>query len=274
MQGRREDALPFDVTVERPAAAATGFELSRNVATVRMKKPGQTETRNTWTPPSLNRSVTTTNGRSIIMQFYGTPIAPGRCRLITGFFVKAKLPWIAKLLMSKFEWYFHLVRVRLLAHFTTLTHICEINVGDALPRLRVPAHSLNLLVHFIAANSCRSYKFGSAQLAQVNWLPVTRFQHGVGERTAANTLVVKNSGAPFLACSALYATNVQLHDKAPQGQHKVLDSDNFILHVQERLLQRQGNDWRKAFYLPAAADTGVNQFRRRVAAVCGSWKDG
>ncbi|KAI8463754.1 MAG: hypothetical protein J3K34DRAFT_136285 [Monoraphidium minutum] len=45
------------------------------------------------------------------------------------------------------------------------------------------------------------------------------------------------------------------------GQQVVLDSDAFLLHVQERLLQQSQGGWRRSFYLPASADTGVIKFR-------------
>lgn len=45
------------------------------------------------------------------------------------------------------------------------------------------------------------------------------------------------------------------------GQQVVLDSDAFLLHVQERLLRQSSGGWRRNFYLPATADTGVIKFR-------------
>lgn len=41
------------------------------------------------------------------------------------------------------------------------------------------------------------------------------------------------------------------------GQNQVLDSDAMLLHVQERLLHEgKDHNWKSAFYMPAAADTG------------------
>ncbi|KAG2490580.1 hypothetical protein HYH03_010974 [Edaphochlamys debaryana] len=45
-------------------------------------------------------------------------------------------------------------------------------------------------------------------------------------------------------------------------KHPVLDSDTYLLHVQERLLLETGNDWKGGFYMPAPADGSVVAMRR------------
>ncbi|GBF90562.1 hypothetical protein Rsub_03134 [Raphidocelis subcapitata] len=54
------------------------------------------------------------------------------------------------------------------------------------------------------------------------------------------------------------------------GQQVVLDSDAYLLHVQERLLQASpAGGWRQSFYLPATADTGIITFRTWMDQVGG-----
>ncbi|KXZ51973.1 hypothetical protein GPECTOR_11g95 [Gonium pectorale] len=45
-------------------------------------------------------------------------------------------------------------------------------------------------------------------------------------------------------------------------RHPILDGDTYMLHVQERLLRAQGDDWRRGYYMPAAADSSVVAMRR------------
>ncbi|GLC69204.1 hypothetical protein PLESTF_000801700 [Pleodorina starrii] len=46
-------------------------------------------------------------------------------------------------------------------------------------------------------------------------------------------------------------------------RHPVLDGDNYLLHVQERLLaQEHRGDWQASYYMPAPADGSVVAFRR------------
>jgi hypothetical protein len=74
-----------------PVPPTTGFQLTRDTAP--FKTPDRTDTVNSWTPPCLNSSVQTNErtGRSLVLTFYGVPVAPGKSRVITAFFTNGKV---------------------------------------------------------------------------------------------------------------------------------------------------------------------------------------
>ncbi|KXZ51963.1 hypothetical protein GPECTOR_11g86 [Gonium pectorale] len=45
-------------------------------------------------------------------------------------------------------------------------------------------------------------------------------------------------------------------------RNAVLDGDTYMLHIQERLLRAQGDDWQRGYYMPAPADSSVVAMRR------------
>eukprot|EP00775_Hariotina_reticulata_P005511 gene5511-5747_t len=86
-----------------------------------------TDTLNTFVPPVLNVSsqTNTVKGTTLVLTFYGIPLAPGRSRVITAFFTNAKMPgWVSKA-ASAAEWWFHLGQNQVLDSDAMLLHVQE-----------------------------------------------------------------------------------------------------------------------------------------------------
>jgi hypothetical protein len=97
--------------------------LFRDTAPFRTAAP--TDTVNTFVPPVLNVSsqTNTAKGTTLVLTFYGIPLAPGRSRVITAFFTDAKVPgWVSRAAAAA-EWWFHLGQNQVLDSDAMLLHV-------------------------------------------------------------------------------------------------------------------------------------------------------
>lgn len=130
-EARRELAQPLQMTVEEDVSVQGGFRITRDSAPFRTDHPSFTD--NSFVPPALYRSKSTMkSGRTLLLQFYGTPIGGGRVRLFAAFIGNFSLPAPLRALGPLTEFLGHMSQNTILDSDNYVLHVQERRLRDDL----------------------------------------------------------------------------------------------------------------------------------------------